>query len=112
MEQQKVELESRTEQLETKSGQLNAAIRGLFLDIAKSEEIKSPEAAELREAMLVRANHFYQMLVDEKPKDDVARENYSETLFELAKVRLYLGDPEGALALANEAIVILAESTG
>lgn len=109
--EQKRELETRTQQLLGKTNQLNQAIRGLFLEVAKSDEIKSPQAADLRQAMLVRANEFYQSLVAEKPNDDLARIGLSEALYELAKVRLYLGDPKGSLQLVQEAIENLEQAS-
>lgn len=98
------QLETKTQSLQIRTEQLNDAIRGLFLEVAKSDEIKSPSAARLRQGILQRANQFYLSVISQQPDDQQFRLGRAETLFELAKVFEYLGDPTSALRLVHEAI--------
>ena len=100
------QLAAQKQQLQTRTDQLNSAIRGLFLEVARSDEIKSPESAPLRESILNRAKQFYSEISFSASRTDASRYDHCETLYELARVHEYLGDPQGGLDLINEAIAL------
>lgn len=92
--------------LQTRAEQLTSAIRGLFLEVARSDEIKSPGSAPLRTSILNRAKQFYSEISAAAPIPEERRFDPCETLYELARVHEYLGDPGGALELIREAIAM------
>lgn len=97
----------RAEQLAVKSEQLEQAIDRLFRTVADSPEIHTVDAEHLRQRLLSEVREYYELFLTESPQDDALRLNHSKNLFRLAEIHAALGDRQGAVRLARQALVNL-----